>query len=166
MAAGAKARRTAVYHRLPVLDPAAVARLLCAGITVWEPFRRWLVIDTVAVAHDVTPYLAAVALDGILCSLGFLGTETVEVLPSRQVATALDRLERNDVRYQFVLDLADLAGRRQADPAYTPGGTPSSRRKCRVRWAWSWKPVATATSAARWPSSSSARARSSRRPVR
>ncbi|GAA4177915.1 NAD(P)-dependent alcohol dehydrogenase [Gryllotalpicola koreensis] len=32
----------------------------------------------------------------------------VEVLPSSQVATALDRLERNDVRYRFVLDLADL----------------------------------------------------------
>jgi len=26
------------------------------------------------------------------------------------VATALDRLARNDVRYRFVLDLADIAG--------------------------------------------------------
>jgi uncharacterized zinc-type alcohol dehydrogenase-like protein len=32
----------------------------------------------------------------------------VEVLPSSQVRTALDRLERGDVRYRFVLDLADL----------------------------------------------------------
>jgi uncharacterized zinc-type alcohol dehydrogenase-like protein len=32
----------------------------------------------------------------------------VEVLPSAQVHTALDRLERNDVRYRFVLDLSDL----------------------------------------------------------
>ncbi|MEU9602863.1 NAD(P)-dependent alcohol dehydrogenase [Streptomyces sp. NPDC048057] len=32
----------------------------------------------------------------------------VEVLPSAQVATALDRLARNDVRYRFVLDLSDL----------------------------------------------------------
>ncbi|MGW0667208.1 NAD(P)-dependent alcohol dehydrogenase [Streptomyces sp. NPDC002746] len=32
----------------------------------------------------------------------------VEVLPSAQVDTALDRLRRNDVRYRFVLDLSDL----------------------------------------------------------
>jgi uncharacterized zinc-type alcohol dehydrogenase-like protein len=29
------------YHRPENLDPAAVAPLLCAGITVWEPLRRW-----------------------------------------------------------------------------------------------------------------------------
>ncbi|MFI0420831.1 NAD(P)-dependent alcohol dehydrogenase [Spongiactinospora sp. 9N601] len=32
----------------------------------------------------------------------------VEVLPSAQVHTALDRLRRNDVRYRFVLDMSDL----------------------------------------------------------
>lgn len=32
----------------------------------------------------------------------------VEVLPSAQVDTALDRLGRNDVRYRFVLDMSDL----------------------------------------------------------
>lgn len=32
----------------------------------------------------------------------------VEVLPSAQVNTALDRLRRGDVRYRFVLDMADL----------------------------------------------------------
>jgi len=206
-----------VYHRPPELDPAAVAPLLCAGITVWEPLRRWqvgpgsrvgvvglgglghlavklahalgaevavfttsagksagaralgadrvvvstdtdamasagasldLVIDTVAVDHDLSPYLATVALDGTLCSLGHIGTVTVEtmallvgrkslssagsggrprtqelldfcgehgitadveVLPSREVMTALDRLARNDVRYRFVLDLSDIS---------------------------------------------------------
>ncbi|MFI8569593.1 NAD(P)-dependent alcohol dehydrogenase [Rhodococcus sp. NPDC078407] len=30
-----------VYHRPDNLDPAAVAPLMCAGITVWEPLRRW-----------------------------------------------------------------------------------------------------------------------------
>lgn len=205
-----------VHHRPPGLDPAAVAPLMCAGITVWEPLRRWqvgpgsrvgvvglgglghlavklanalgarvtvfttspgkaddardlgahqvvlstdesamtavansldLVIDTVSVPHDLTPYLASVALDGTLCSVGHLGPVTiettallvgrkslssagsggrtatqdlldfcgrhgisadVEVLPSSAVATALDRLARNDVRYRFVLDLTDL----------------------------------------------------------
>ncbi|AWB93189.1 NAD(P)-dependent alcohol dehydrogenase [Aeromicrobium chenweiae] len=32
----------------------------------------------------------------------------VEVLPSRSIAVALERLEAGDVRYRFVLDLADL----------------------------------------------------------
>ncbi|MEU6442693.1 NAD(P)-dependent alcohol dehydrogenase [Streptomyces sp. NPDC047046] len=32
----------------------------------------------------------------------------VEVLPSAQVNTALERLRRNDVRYRFVLDMSDL----------------------------------------------------------
>jgi uncharacterized zinc-type alcohol dehydrogenase-like protein len=32
----------------------------------------------------------------------------IELVPSAQVSEALNRLERNDVRYRFVLDLADL----------------------------------------------------------
>ncbi|HEX6345540.1 NAD(P)-dependent alcohol dehydrogenase [Umezawaea sp.] len=36
-------------------------------------------------------------------------TADVEVLPSARVADALDRLDRNDVRYRFVLDLSDLS---------------------------------------------------------
>ncbi|MCS7481994.1 NAD(P)-dependent alcohol dehydrogenase [Umezawaea endophytica] len=36
-------------------------------------------------------------------------TADVEVLPSARVVEALDRLERGDVRYRFVLDLSDLS---------------------------------------------------------
>ncbi|PSL00422.1 putative zinc-type alcohol dehydrogenase-like protein [Haloactinopolyspora alba] len=36
-------------------------------------------------------------------------TADVEVLPSTRVNEALDRLERNDVRYRFVLDMSDLS---------------------------------------------------------
>ncbi|USX54227.1 NAD(P)-dependent alcohol dehydrogenase [Lentzea sp. HUAS12] len=35
-------------------------------------------------------------------------TADVEVLPSKRVGEALDRLDRGDVRYRFVLDLSDL----------------------------------------------------------
>ncbi|WP_329791798.1 NAD(P)-dependent alcohol dehydrogenase [Lentzea sp. DG1S-22] len=35
-------------------------------------------------------------------------TADVEVLPSARVSEALDRLERGDVRYRFVLDMSDL----------------------------------------------------------
>ncbi|NED90166.1 zinc-binding dehydrogenase, partial [Streptomyces sp. SID11233] len=37
-------------------------------------------------------------------------TADVEVLPSARVNEALERLERGDVRYRFVLDVADLDG--------------------------------------------------------
>ncbi|KDN17274.1 NAD(P)-dependent alcohol dehydrogenase [Amycolatopsis rifamycinica] len=106
-----------------------------------------VVLDTIAVPHDLGPYLRLVALDGTLSQVGHLGsltveamdllvgrkkltsagsggrTETaamlefcarhgvaadVEVVPSAQVNEVLDRLSRNDVRYRFVLDLADL----------------------------------------------------------
>ncbi|WP_372669443.1 NAD(P)-dependent alcohol dehydrogenase [Amycolatopsis kentuckyensis] len=106
-----------------------------------------VVIDTIAVPHDLGPYLRLVALDGTLSQGGHLGTLTVEamdllvgrkkltsagsggrpataelldfcarhavtadveVVPSAQVNEVLDRLARNDVRYRFVLDLADL----------------------------------------------------------
>ncbi|MGC7093624.1 NAD(P)-dependent alcohol dehydrogenase [Amycolatopsis lurida] len=36
-------------------------------------------------------------------------TADIELLPSSEVNEALDRLRRNDVRYRFVLDLADLS---------------------------------------------------------
>lgn len=32
-----------------------------------------------------------------------------EAMPAAEVATAMERLARNDVRYRFVLDLADLS---------------------------------------------------------
>jgi uncharacterized zinc-type alcohol dehydrogenase-like protein len=205
-----------VYHRPENLDPAAVAPLMCAGITVWEPLRAARVgvgsrvgvvglgglghlavrlanalgadvtvftttpakaadaaalgaraavistdaeamaaergrfdvlIDTVAVDHDLAPYLGVLGLDGILYSIGYLGPVTVqtldllvgrkrlasagsgghrhtqelldfcgergivadvEVVPADDVAIALDRLARNDVRYRFVLDLRGI----------------------------------------------------------
>lgn len=34
-------RESFVYRRPPGLDPAAVAPLMCAGVTVWEPLRAW-----------------------------------------------------------------------------------------------------------------------------
>ncbi|MDF2442817.1 MAG: alcohol dehydrogenase [Subtercola sp.] len=138
-----------VYHRPAALDPASVAPLMCAGITVWEPLRTGnvgagtrlgvvgigglghlavrlghalgaevtvfttsaekaadarrlgasrvvvstddaamaaarasldLVIDTVPAAHDLSPYIRVLDLDGTLCSLGYLGAVTVDTL--------------------------------------------------------------------------------------
>ncbi|CAM3357533.1 NAD(P)-dependent alcohol dehydrogenase [Kibdelosporangium persicum] len=107
-----------------------------------------VVIDTIAVPHDISPYVKLVALDGTLSQVGYLGPVTVqtldlltgrkklssagsggrsetaamlefcaehnvtadiELVPSARVNEALDRLARNDVRYRFVLDMADLS---------------------------------------------------------
>lgn len=205
-----------VYPLPENLDPAGVAPLMCAGVTVWEPLVRWnagpgttvgivglgglghlavkfahalgahvvlfttsaqkvanasglgvdeivistdpqamadqhnrldLIIDTASAPHDLTPYIRALALDGTLVSLGALGsmqfdpmalligrkslasagsggtkgtqamlefagehgiTADIEVLPARDVNIALDRLERNDVRFRFVLDMSEM----------------------------------------------------------
>lgn len=106
-----------------------------------------VLIDTISAPHDLSPYLATVAMDGTLSHVGHLGAVSVdmidlligrkkltsagsggrpataellafcaehgivadvEVLPSARVDEALERLGRNDVRYRFVLDLADL----------------------------------------------------------
>jgi uncharacterized zinc-type alcohol dehydrogenase-like protein len=138
-----------VYHRPAALEPAAVAPLLCAGVTVWEPLRAAgvgvgtrlgvagigglghlavrlgralgaevtvfttnpakagdaerlgaahvvvstdddamaaargsldVILDTVAVPHELAPYLRALVLDGMLFSLGHLGPVTVETI--------------------------------------------------------------------------------------
>lgn len=205
-----------VYPLPGNLDPAGVAPLMCAGITVWEPLVRWkagpgktvgivglgglghlavkfahalgasvvlfttseekaagakrlgadevvvskdpaamhaqlnrfdLIIDTASAPHDLTPYIRALGLDGTLCALGALGsmhfdpmalligrksiasagsggtagtqamldfctrhgiTADVEVLPAREINTALARLEGNDVRFRFVVDMKQI----------------------------------------------------------
>lgn len=210
------AKEKFVYSLPDKLDPAGVAPLMCAGVTVWEPLIRWntgpgktvgivglgglghlavkfahalgahvvlfttseekaagaellganevvvskdpaamknqanrldFIIDTASAPHDLTPYIRTLALDGTLCAVGALGsmqfdpyallfgrrslasaggggttgtqamldfcnehgiTADVEVLPARDVNTAVARLERNDVRFRFVLDMTDL----------------------------------------------------------
>ncbi|MFG6475806.1 NAD(P)-dependent alcohol dehydrogenase [Microbacterium sp. P06] len=150
------AKERFVYRRPVSLDPAAVAPLMCAGITVWEPLRAAgvgpgtrlgvvglgglghlavrlgralgadvtvftttpakandaralgaqhvvvstdpdamrqsrgtldVVLDTVAVEHDLSGVLATLDLDGILYSLGYLGPvaiDTLELLVGRK----------------------------------------------------------------------------------
>ncbi|WP_250007865.1 NAD(P)-dependent alcohol dehydrogenase [Actinoplanes sp. M2I2] len=138
-----------VYHLPGNLEAPAVAPLMCAGVTVWEPLKRWevgpgkkvgvvglgglghlavkfahalgahvvlfttsaakgegakelgvdevvvsrdaaamearsgqldFILDTASAAHDLTPYLRALKLDGTLCSLGALGSMSFDPL--------------------------------------------------------------------------------------
>ncbi|MEK8143904.1 NAD(P)-dependent alcohol dehydrogenase [Streptomyces sp. M10(2022)] len=203
------------YHLPEGLTPAAVAPLMCAGVTTYVPLKRWgagpgkrvgivgmgglghlalkiahhlgaevvqftrtpdkadqaralgadevvlstdeeqmaaqestfdLILDTVGAPHSIEPYMSALAMDGTLCIVGIpvgdievsplsliQGAKTlagagsggtvetqemldfcaehgivadVEIMRPDQVNEALDRLDRNDVRYRFVLDMA------------------------------------------------------------
>jgi uncharacterized zinc-type alcohol dehydrogenase-like protein len=203
-----------VYHLPDGLDPAGVAPLMCAGVTVWEPLAQWnigpgmtvgivglgglghlaiklaaargadvhlfttsqakaeaaralgatnvvvssdgdqmadarnrydFILDTVPVAHDISSQLATVRPGGTLCQVGALDAVTfepmallgrsvamagsggrpgtrqmlefcaahditadVEVLPATAINEALARLERNDVRFRFSLDMTTM----------------------------------------------------------
>ncbi|WP_020124723.1 NAD(P)-dependent alcohol dehydrogenase [Streptomyces canus] len=207
------ARDAFVYHRPGHLDPAAVAPLMCAGVTTFGALRQAgvgpgdrvgivglgglghlavkfavalgahvtvfttsdakvaaaralgahdvvlstddaamaavgptldYVLDTASGQHDPSPYLRTLRLDGTLCMLSVQGryelepmallgrsmtlsasagtvrtqemldfcaahgiVADVEVLPLTEVNTAFGRLEKNDVRYRFVLAVAE-----------------------------------------------------------
>jgi len=199
------------------LEPAAVAPLLCAGITTYSPLRQWnckkgdrvavvglgglghmalkfaaamgaevtmlstsrakeadarrlgasafestkdeatfqklkgrfdLIIDTLAVKHDFNPYLGLLRPQGTLVLVGMtvdpspitgvslvMGSKRlagsgvggvaetqrmldfcaehgivseVEVIPIQKIHEAYERMERGDVRYRFVIDMASL----------------------------------------------------------
>jgi alcohol dehydrogenase (NADP+) len=62
--------------------------------------RRKVTSSATGGGQGITDMLAFCAQHGI--------TADVEVLPSSRVQEALDRLERGDVRYRFVLDLSDI----------------------------------------------------------
>ncbi|CUS45665.1 MAG: NAD(P)-dependent alcohol dehydrogenase [Pseudomonadota bacterium] len=108
-----------------------------------------LIIDTIPVGHDLSPYLGLLDVDSTLVIVGALammdsysslplimgrrrisgspvgGTvETqemlafcaekdilpdCEIIPIRQINHAFERMERSDVRYRFVIDMASLA---------------------------------------------------------
>jgi uncharacterized zinc-type alcohol dehydrogenase-like protein len=110
--------------------------------------RFELIIDTVPVKHDITPYMSLIDVDGTLVLVGQVGPlnepSTVPLLMARrrvagspiggiaetqemldfcakkgilpdceiirmdEINAAFDRMERADVRYRFVIDMASL----------------------------------------------------------
>jgi len=94
-----------------------------------------LIIDTVPNVHDVNPYIPALATNGTLVLVGFLGglepllntmpmvaetqemldfcgahgiTSDIEVITMQDINTAFERLVKSDVKYRFVIDMATL----------------------------------------------------------
>ncbi|CAN1276635.1 Probable cinnamyl alcohol dehydrogenase [Linum perenne] len=81
------------------------------------------IIDTVPVNHPLEPYLSLLKVDGKLILMGVINTplqfispmvmledeglsSMIEVIKMDYVNTAFERLEKNDVRYRFVVDVA------------------------------------------------------------
>lgn len=68
-----------------------------------------VVIDTVAVDHDLSPCLRALALDGTLFSLGFLGAVTI---PITELLIGRKRLSSaGSGGHRWTQDLLDFCGR-------------------------------------------------------
>ncbi|ONI02554.1 hypothetical protein PRUPE_6G205500 [Prunus persica] len=67
------------------------------------------IIDTVSAPHPLLPLIGLLKTSGklILCN-GRTKRDTtdVEVVPMDYVNTALDRLDKGDVKYRFVIDVA------------------------------------------------------------
>jgi len=62
------------------LDPAGVAPLLCAGITLYSPIKHWklrkkfdLILNTVSADLNLDAYLSTLATDGTLVIIGLPG---------------------------------------------------------------------------------------------
>ncbi|KAL0356873.1 UNVERIFIED_CONTAM: Cinnamyl alcohol dehydrogenase 1 [Sesamum calycinum] len=83
------------------------------------------IIDTIPVFHPLEPYLSLLKVDGKRKSItgSFIGsmketeemlefckekglTSTIEIVKMDYINTAFERLEKNDVRYRFVVDVA------------------------------------------------------------
>ncbi len=68
-----------------------------------------LVLDCIPVAHDLAPYLRTVAMDGTLCSVGHLGTVSVDTLDLLVGRRSLSSAGSGGHRY--TQDLLDFCGR-------------------------------------------------------
>ncbi|EMS68016.1 putative cinnamyl alcohol dehydrogenase 8A [Triticum urartu] len=130
-----KAGDTDYVLRVPEgLPPAGAAPLLCAGVTVYSPMvqyglnapgMRLGVVGLGGLGHMAVKFGKAFGMTRLAGSgvgsvrdcqamLDFAGEHgiaaDVEVVKMEYVNTAMERLERNDVRYRFVIDVAGSIG--------------------------------------------------------
>ena len=118
------------------LDLAGAAPLLCAGITMWSPWRHWKAgkgskvsgtLVLVGYVGGLEPFLSTIPLilgrksvagsviGGIAETqelLDFCGqhgiTSDVEIIRIQDINAAYERLLKSDVMYRFVIDMASL----------------------------------------------------------
>jgi D-arabinose 1-dehydrogenase-like Zn-dependent alcohol dehydrogenase len=95
---------------------AAVAPLLCAGITTYSPLRHWKVGPGSKVGIVGIGGLGHMLIGGIaetqemldFCAARGIVSE-IELIPAQQINVAYERMLKSDVKYRFVIDSASLA---------------------------------------------------------
>jgi uncharacterized zinc-type alcohol dehydrogenase-like protein len=108
-----------VYHRPANLDPAGVAPLMCAGITVWEPLRRWQVgpgsrvgiVGLGGLGHLAVKFAHALGAEVTVFTTSASKADDARALGADHVVISTDeqamREQRN--RFALVLDLIPTA---------------------------------------------------------
>lgn len=96
-----------MLHISDKLDLAAVAPLLCAGITTYSPLRHWKVgkgqkvgIAGLGGLKETQEMLDFCAEHNI--------TSDIELINIQQINEAYERLLKSDVKYRFVIDMQSL----------------------------------------------------------
>ena len=105
-----------VYHRPAQLDPAAVAPLMCAGVTVWEPLRRWdvgpgssvAVVGLGGLGHLAVKFAHTLGADVTVFTTSARKAGDARALGADQVVVSTDDEAMASVgnRFDFVLDTA------------------------------------------------------------
>lgn len=117
-------RERFAYALADGLDPAGVAPLMCAGITVWEPLRRWGVGAGTAVGvvglgglgHLAVKFAAALGAEvTVFTTTAAKASEALRLGASRAViSTRSDELAAERGGQDFILDTA--SGQHDLDP--------------------------------------------------
>ena len=105
-----------VYHLPEGLDPAGVAPLMCAGVTVWEPLRRWSAGPDAAVGivglgglgHLAVKFAHALGAHVVLFTTSAAKGKDGEALGADEIVVSTDAtaMDAQAGRLDFVLDTA------------------------------------------------------------
>lgn len=105
-----------VHHRPDALDPAGVAPLMCAGITVWKPLRRWAagpgtrvgVVGPGGLGHLAAKLAHALGAEVTVFSTSPDETEDARALGADRVVVATDETALAAAAADLVLDTVSV----------------------------------------------------------
>lgn len=108
-----------VYHLPEGLDPAGVAPLMCAGVTVWEPLEQWGIGPGMAVGvvglgglgHLAVKFAVALGAEVDLFTTSPSKADAARRLGVRQVVVSTDEEQMTEARgrYDFIIDTVAVA---------------------------------------------------------
>jgi uncharacterized zinc-type alcohol dehydrogenase-like protein len=108
-----------VYHLPDGLDPAGVAPLMCAGVTVWEPLEQWEIGPGMAVGvvglgglgHLAVKFAVALGAEVDLFTTSPGKADAARRLGARRVVVSTDEDQMAEARstYDFIIDTVAVA---------------------------------------------------------